>query len=147
MQFHKIQAKLVLAVLFFLHLLKRIFFFWRKPRGLEFFLEQFAQDGIFPISPSERTLFPLLQKCQACSLCTFSCTSIIEGKAPSNFEPKLLLLGFGRSTHESENLFDDWLPCLECKSCQVLCPNDVPVHQMANQIIARRSHLKFRAKA
>jgi len=142
--FSKFYAKFVLAIQFFIHLFGRIFLFWRKRKGLDQFLSQYAADAIYPITPGERKLFPSYQRCQVCSLCTFSCVAIQLGKAPSDFEPKFLMLGYGRSPHESEVFLDEWMPCYECKSCTILCPNDVPIHTMAKQIKKRRERLGFR---
>ena len=141
----KLRAKIALAGLFFLQLLGRMFLFWRRRPGLPRFLELYAADAISTISATERSRFPEYQKCQACSLCTFSCTAIHEGRAPAAFEPKFLMLGFGRSSHESEYFLPDWLPCLECGECTVNCPNNVPVHAMAEQIMERRNRLGFRS--
>jgi heterodisulfide reductase subunit C len=142
--FRKIKAKIVLWVLFFRSLLRRLFFSWKPEKGLEKFFENYSADAILTVSENERSQFPSYQKCQACSLCTFSCSALHEGRAPSSFEPKFIMLGYGRSSHESEYYLEEWLPCVECKACTVECPNDVPVHTMAQQIIERRHRVGFR---
>jgi len=144
MSFRRYQAKAVLASLFIRHLFRRVVFFWRPHKGLPTFLANYQSDAIFPVTPNERALMPSFQKCQACSLCTFSCTAILQGKAPASFEPKFLMLGYGRSSHEAEYFLEEWLPCLECGKCEVNCPNDVPVHEMAETIRERRERLAFR---
>lgn len=144
MRWHKIEAKFYLAIGFLLHLMKRIFLFWKRPRGLKDFLSQYAADGIFPVTREERSRYPSFERCQACSLCTFSCEAIVAGRAPSAFEPKYILLSLGRSPHESEVFLEEWLPCYECEKCSVTCPNQVPVHEMAQEIIERRNRLGFR---
>lgn len=145
MSFRRTQAKAVLAALFFIHLFQRVIFFWRKRRGLPKFLANFSADGIGVVSPAEREGLALDSRCIACSLCTFSCTKIAEGTAPPQFEPKLLLLGFGRSAHEAEYATEDWLPCLECGSCTVVCPTHAPVHAAAERIRERRLKIRFRS--
>ncbi|MCB0416492.1 MAG: hypothetical protein H6617_08200 [Bdellovibrionaceae bacterium] len=140
----KLEAKLVLAGLFFVHLIKRVLFFWKKKPGLNEFLQNFRGDNITPVGAEERKLFPEFQRCQVCSLCTFSCEAIAAGRAPAGFEPKFVLLGFGRSAHESEYFFDEWLPCLECASCTVECPTHVPVHAMVATVVERRKHVAYR---
>ncbi len=144
---HKIWARIYLGSLLIIHLLRRVFFFWRKTHGLNKFLEYFSLDAITPVEESEREIFPSFQKCINCSLCTFSCTAIQQGKAPSGFEPKFILLGLGRSPHESEIFLEEWLPCIECGHCQVLCPNDVPIHKMGEVIIQRRQRVGARSGA
>lgn len=144
MSLRRLEAKAVLAGLFFLHLFKRVVFFWKPHRGLTTFLGNYQSDAIFPVTPNERALMPSFEKCQACSLCTFSCTAVQQGKAPASFEPKFLMLGYGRSGHEAEYYLEEWLPCLECGKCEVNCPNDVPIHEMAETIRTRRENLKFR---
>lgn len=139
-----LKAKLALALTFFWHLLCRLLLFWKKRPGLETFLKYYAADSIYPISGNERAEFPSYQRCLACSLCTFSCVAIQQGTAPSGFEPKFILLGYGRSPHESEVFLEEWLPCYSCQTCQVLCPNQVPVHLVAERIMKRRNRLGFR---
>ena len=128
---HKFTAKLALAVQFLAHLFYRVLFFWKHQQNLLRFQNNFRADGIFPMGKKERVLMPDLQRCQACSLCTFTCTAVIQGTAPAAFEPKYLMLGAGRSSHEGEFFLEEWVPCAECEECVVLCPNDVPVHAMA----------------
>lgn len=144
--FSRWKAKLALAFLFFAHLFKRAFFLWKRRSELPRFLSFYAADAITPISEAERSRFPSFQRCQICSLCTFSCSAIQQGRAPGSFEPKFLMTGFGRSSHESEYFLPEWLPCAECAECTVKCPNDVPVHAMAEQIIERRKNLAFRSE-
>lgn len=141
----KIQATLALASIFFFHLLGRVLFFWRKGQGLKKFLDQYVADAVYSIEPFERMSFPRFQRCQACSLCTFSCTAIQTGIAPSGFEPKYILLALARSQHESEVFLEEWLPCLECKQCVVDCPNDVPIHLVADLVVERRNRVGFRS--
>jgi len=141
----KLREKLAWLMLWIRHWFRKIFLAWKPENGLQTFLEHYAGDAIFPVSESERSSFPAYQKCQACSLCTFSCVAIQEGRAPSSFEPKFIMLGYGRSSHESEFFLEEWLPCIECQACTVTCPNDVPVHAMAQQIIDRRKQIGFRS--
>jgi heterodisulfide reductase subunit C len=141
----KFQAKAVLGWLFFIHLIKRVLFFWKRPPGLPVFLKIYASDAIAPVTDSERSRFPHYTRCQGCSQCTFSCEGIKQGRAPASFEPKFIMLGYGRSSHEAEYFLEDWLPCVQCKECTVHCPNDVPIHEMATQVMERRNRLGFRA--
>lgn len=143
-RFRRLQAKLVLAVLFIWHLLSRLFLPFRKRRGLGEFLAQYAPDAITPMGEEERKQLPEFSRCLACSLCTFSCEAIKQGRAPSDFEPKFLLLGYGRSAHEAEYFFEEWLPCLECRECTVDCPTHVPVHAAGQLVIERRKRVAFR---
>lgn len=143
-QFRRLQAKLWLAGLFFWHLFTRLFSPFRKRRGLTHFLAQYAADAITPVGEEERQALPRYSRCIACSLCTFSCDAVKRGLAPSDFEPKFLLLGYGRSAHESEYFFEEWLPCVECRECTVKCPTHVPIHAAAQLILERRKRLAFR---
>ena len=140
----KIFARSILVFLYLSQLTRRFLPRWRAPDGLERFLAQYVADGVVAIPADERQAFPSYQRCQACSLCTLSCRAIQEGRAPSSFEPKYLLLGLGRSSHESEYFLEEWLPCLECQDCTVTCPNQVPVHAMASRIRERRNRVGFR---
>jgi heterodisulfide reductase subunit C len=141
---HKLKARAILFLLFVSQLLRRLTL--RKPSaGLDRFLSQYAADAVTAVSEGERLRFPGFQKCLACSQCTFSCAAIRDDRAPSAFEPKYLLLSLGRSSHETEFSLPEWIPCLECESCTVECPNDVPVHEMAEQWRERRNRVGFRS--
>lgn len=111
-----------------------LFRFWKKEEGLPEFLSRYGADGARTIPRDERALFPSFEKCQACSLCTFSCAAVRDGIAPPAFEPKYLLLAFGRSP---ELAVDDWVPCAACSGCTVECPVDAPIHAMAQNIVDR----------
>lgn len=127
--------------------LHRLFFFWRPGRGAEAFLERYRPDHVLAVTESERSLAPALEKCQHCSLCTFSCEAIQKGEAPASFEPKLIVGVFGKYTHDSEVFMEEWFPCAKCGACTVLCPNEVPVHAMVEQVLNRRNRLGFRRGA
>lgn len=142
--FSKLWAKIVLAIHFLAHLIYRIFFFWKNDDGLNKFFKFYHRDGVYSVLKDERVEWPLYQKCQSCSLCTFSCEPIKLGQAPPSFEPKYIMLSASRSPHESEVFLENWLPCMECKSCTVLCPNDVDIHLMVERILERRKRILFR---
>lgn len=144
--FRRAKSRAILVFLFIGQLVHRLLFFWQRPSGLARFLSQYAADGISSVSSPERQSFPSYQRCQVCSLCTFSCTAIKEGRAPSGFEPKFILVGLTRSSNESEFFLEEWVPCLECEACRVECPNDVPVHAAAEQIREWRSRVGFRSE-
>jgi len=135
------QAKFILALLFLKHLVVWVLRFWIKREGLNRFLKQYSDDGITFVTQKERNHFPHYQRCQICSFCTFSCRAILDGRAPSDFEPKFILLGFGRSSHEAELANEKWFPCVNCQGCTVECPNDVPIHAMASLLVERRNRL------
>ena len=130
-----------LSFRFQLRRLARLFLFWRKEQELPDFLARYAADGVRAIPAAERNLFPAFQKCQACSLCTFSCSAVRDGIAPPAFEPKYLMLGQGRSALEAELALDEWIPCVQCSGCTVECPVDVPIHEMGQAIVERRRRL------
>lgn len=144
--FSKFWAKCVLGVLFIIHFFRKLAFWKKSEPGLVTFLGHFGGDGVYEVSKRERAQFPSYSKCHACSLCTFSCTAVRDGNAPFDFEPKFIMLGYGRSPHEAEYFLEEWLPCLGCKRCTVECPNDVPIHAMASQIIERQKKLGFETR-
>jgi len=123
---------------------ERILFFWKAGRGAEAFLEHYRGDQILAVTPTERTRAPEFEKCVACSLCTFSCQAIRKQDAPESFEPKLIVGVFAKRSHDSEVFLEEWFPCARCGSCTVLCPNEVPIHAMVEQVLGRRNRLGFR---
>ena len=137
-KFRKWEAKIVLAFLFLGHLIKRLLFFWQRRPGLTSFQENFREDSIFNVSEAERKGLPQFQKCLNCSLCTLSCSAVIDGSAPNGFEPKTIPLSLLRSEHEVEYLLEEWLPCQNCGQCVAECPNHLPLHDAVKLVVARR---------
>jgi heterodisulfide reductase subunit C len=137
------RSRIALSWYFALASLARLML-WRRAKTRERLLSRYRPDGILPVADSERAVFPSFQKCVACSLCTFSCEGIKQGRAAPSFEPKYLLLAIGRSSLDSETFREEWFPCAECDVCTVECPNDVPIHGMVEEIRARRDRLGFR---
>jgi len=60
------------------------------------------------------------------------------------FEPKMIMLGFSRSAHEAQYAYEDWLPCIECDACSVICPNQVPIHEAVQLVLERRNQIALR---
>lgn len=139
-----LSIRLYLAVDRLWRRVNRVLLFWRKGRGGEVFLDRYRPDHIVAVTEAERAHSADFERCQVCSLCTFSCTAIQKGEAPAAFEPKLLVSVFGRALHDSETFLDDSFPCAKCGACTVLCPNDVPVHAMVERIFERRTRVGFR---
>ena len=134
----RIRARMILGYWFAAAFLGRLMF-WRRRLIRETLLARYGADGIFATSENERAKFPGFQKCVACSLCTFSCAAIREGRAPSSFEPKYVLLAYGRSAADSAVFRKEWLPCSECNACTIECPSDVPLHQLIELVLLRRT--------
>ena len=57
-------------------------------------------------------------QCVGCSACTLTCTAVVEGLAPSWFEPKLRFLGGDAIAS----------PCETCGDCVAVCPFGVVLH-------------------
>jgi heterodisulfide reductase subunit C len=140
----KIRARILLGWWFAVAFLGRLKF-WNRRQARQTLLARYRADSLTAVSENERASFPRFQKCLACSLCTFSCTAIREGRAVASFEPKFLMLAYGRSSRDSEVFREEWFPCAECGACTVECPNDVPIHALIETIRARRGGLGFRS--
>ena len=121
--------------------LKRWVLFWRDDTALDQVLAQYGPDRLYRVLGEDRARAPAFQKCIACSLCTFSCRAVREGMAPPSFEPKQLAIGFGRGAIANPQLPAAWAPCASCDHCTVECPNDVPVHAIAESLIGMRKTL------
>lgn len=118
--------------------------FWRRHQGTEAFLARYKTEQVVALSESDRARGLEFEKCQACSYCTLSCKAVVEGAAPPSFEPKMLATVFGKNRHETEVFVDAWFPCASCGACTVQCPTDVPLHDLVEQILARRAKVGFR---
>lgn len=122
----------------------RVVFFWKPGRGAEVFLERYRPDHVLGVSETERSQSVASERCQVCSLCTMTCQAIQTGQAPAQFEPKQMVAFFTKCENASEIFIEDWYPCAKCNACTVLCPNQVPVHAMVEQLMQRRARLGFR---
>lgn len=120
----------------------RRLFRWKARPQLARLLELHAGGAENPpivvVAAEERKHATDYERCQVCSLCTFSCVAVREGTAPPAFEPKQLILGPGRAPGDGAYTWELWVPCATCGKCTVECPNEVPVHRIAEEIARRR---------
>ncbi len=123
---------------------QRLVLFWKPGRGAELFLERYRPDHVLAVSEDERSYSTATERCQVCSLCTMTCQAIQSGDAPALFEPKQMVAFFAKYENASEIFLEEWYPCSKCGACTVLCPNQVPVHTMVEQLMQRRARLGFR---
>lgn len=135
---NKVRARIILGYWFVVTALGRLRF-WERRQVRQNLLERYRPDGLSAMRDTERAVFASFQKCVNCSLCTLSCEGIREGRGAPSFEPKFLLLAYGRGPRSGDVFRDDWIPCAACNACTVECPNDVPIHTVADTIRNQRS--------
>jgi heterodisulfide reductase subunit C len=128
----RFEGRRWLKLRYFLRRAYHLFLFWQKEEGLAPFLARHKAEGLWTLSREARALAPSFEKCQVCSLCTFTCAAVRDGTAPPAFEPKYLLVALGRAPELS---VEEWVPCAACTACTVECPVDVPIHAMAQSIV------------
>ncbi len=128
----RLRSILNLAFEFNLHMLRRPFAWSRC--GKEQFLAQYLEDNLIPFTLKEREVLSGFQRCITCGLCDAVCP------APDPLQ-RHLLLGpsdfpscFLRHPSEAEPLrptIELLEQCLECKNCQQVCPQAVPLNDIA----------------
>ena len=132
----RFRSLLNLAWRMLLHLLALPF---RRPGdGERRFLDNYAADGLRPLSLGERRLLPALDRCIACGLCNAMCETL--GAGPRHlFGGPFALAASARSMPDfpyfAAHLRDD-ADCGDCRRCETVCPTGVPLRDLARFIRA-----------
>jgi succinate dehydrogenase/fumarate reductase-like Fe-S protein len=122
----KIQALLFLGCHFVKHGVRRLFRISR--RGRPHFLKDYAPDGIFAVSPSERRGMPDYSRCVMCRLCDGVCPEI--SVKSSLLAPSYVVAGFARSLTDFHWFSRESFVCRDCQACEDACPQHVPIRKM-----------------
>lgn len=101
------------------------------------FLANYREDWILPLTPEERRVFPSLEACVSCGLCTSEC---LLASPPGNLcgeirvDPRILAVAYARSTPEFPAARDLIKQCNDCGLCEEVCPTDTPLKKLAKFI-------------
>lgn len=125
MSFKQIKALSFLGTFFTLHFIKKILRI--NQRGKKEFIEDYAQDRIFPISAELRSKMPVFSKCLNCRICDTVCPKVLE--KPEQPAPSYIVGTFSRSLTDFD-LFDDAFECGDCMACEQACPHHVPIKEV-----------------
>jgi succinate dehydrogenase/fumarate reductase-like Fe-S protein len=134
----KLATYAFMARFYFGHHLGRL---WRSPHRqaeeLGRFLANYREDWILPLTPEERSVFPNLQACVSCGLCTSEC---LLSAPPGNLsgqirlDPRLLAVAYARSTPAFWAARDLLEKCDACGLCEEVCPTDTPLKRLAKLV-------------
>lgn len=122
----KIRAFSFLGYHFVKHSVRR--FLGIKRRGRSHFLKDYASDGIFTVSSSERDGMPDYSRCVMCRLCDVVCPEI--SVKPSLLAPSYLVMGFSRSLTDYPHFSQESFACGDCHTCEDVCPQHVPIRKI-----------------
>lgn len=97
------------------------------------FLERYADDRLYPLSPEARRSLSRLESCICCGLCDTVCPKL-DSRSRHRFNgPSALACSLTRSLPDYV-LLDDFLRhlelCGDCKVCEEVCPVRVPLREL-----------------
>lgn len=137
-------AKLVLAWHAFLHFIKIFkYSFRRKGAGAETFLEYYREDHLLPLSMVDKDWLLQFSRCVNCGICDVACPALLRSPREKFPGPSYLVTTLTRSTPDLWASELDFSFCQDCRSCQQVCPNLVPVKEAFEFIEAKKQILAF----
>lgn len=118
-------AKLNLAWNLVLHLCKRPF--QSRGEGYRLFLENYAEEGLLPLSREDKDRLASYSRCVNCGLCDAVCPALIELPREKFPGPSYLVTTLTRSLPEMRVADLDFSRCESCRECERACPTRVPL--------------------
>ncbi|MEW6776574.1 MAG: hypothetical protein AB1405_09795 [Bdellovibrionota bacterium] len=132
----RIHALIFLGWRYFLHLLKAVSPFHRRP-GLEKFRQNYLPDGITFYSPGERAAMPRMERCIGCDACLHA-FFLREKYDPRQATPRDLAISLSRSSPDykaARRILAGWK---DLENFSELCPRGV---DLAGITALMRRHL------
>lgn len=127
-----LQAIANLVVHFNIHLIKKL---WPlREKGLEKFLENYQEDYILALSSNQREDLSSYGKCINCGLCLAQCPVLSHITKDNFWGPRNIAISLSRSFPELWAGKDLIFNCLFCSSCEVVCPQGVPISKITSFI-------------
>jgi ferredoxin len=123
----------MLGTRFLVHLLSRIFFFYR-PGGTQRFLANFEEDRLRPVAAEIRPLLPAWQRCTNCGLCEAACPLGPDQLGLGRVTPGALASSTWRelTAHRLARTAAQAIAnCQGCQACEKICPERVPLLELA----------------
>ena len=100
---------------------------WRKPRGLQQVMSDFAADGVRDVTAAERAAAPRMSRCNGCGRCDFL---VAEGEPPS-----LVLLRVARQSNDASAAWARLSPLQPFASAiTAVCPESVDVQALLARV-------------
>ncbi len=138
------MATAFLGFHFILRMFKRLVFI--KSAGLKDFFNFYREDRIVALSMEEKNLLPAFGRCVSCGLCDSECPAIVEGQQGAQQAAPLrssFLPHFSRSIPDfaavlPENFISSFAHCDECRGCEAICPERVPIRKILEFMESKR---------
>ena len=121
MNLKKIKATFFIGYHFVLLEVKKLFKLNFK--GLKNFTNNYKNDRIFPISKEWRLQMTNFSHCHSCRLCDAVCPAITHD--PKQTAPSFLAISYSRQL--TDLVYFDETNCVDCKRCEDICPQKVPL--------------------
>ena len=138
MDIKKLDAYLHLAVQFNIHLIKKLTgnLIGKKRDGFKSFIEKFKEDKITYWKEEERRIWHKLGYCINCIECDEVCPILLYDIDKKFNGPRSIAIELSRNPVEIEHVKENIFKCIQCKLCDIICPQDVKISEL--NLILRR---------
>lgn len=104
--------------------------------GFARFAENFSHEGIFPLDPAERQMYPGFSSCINCGICLFGNNSLpLSGEM---VDPRLFAVSFSRDLGSQSVGWEAAMDPDRGESSVRMCPTLVPLRRMLTFMIHSR---------
>ncbi len=141
----RLVSYLNLALRFNQHLLRKAF--TPGGGGRERFLASYGDEGLFPLDADQRARMPAFSGCIGCGLCDTACPTLAAAHRQLWAGPSDLASALHRSLPDFSLLGPQlalFAACGDCRACEQLCPQGVPLRELAAAISALAARARGR---
>ncbi len=121
----KLPALLNLALHFFWHVLRKVFF-WKKT-GKKQFEKNYRNDALLPLNSQDQARLFSFSACINCALCDAACPALLTLPRERFPGPSFVLTTYSRSFADLWATSLDLSLCQDCGKCVKMCPNLIDV--------------------
>ncbi|MCR4315687.1 MAG: 4Fe-4S dicluster domain-containing protein [Planctomycetes bacterium] len=122
----KIQAMAYLAFGYAKHRVRRLF--KKKDAQLAEFVEEFAEDGVYPLRVRQSELVKESARCLFCAqICESVCPALAVPEGVGFRGPMHIATVFSRGLIDLEKAMPGMEACVECQNCVDACPEDISI--------------------
>lgn len=114
----------------------------KKIDGFRSFINNFKEDKITYWKEEERNIWHKQGYCINCIKCDELCPILLYGIDRKFKGPRAIAIELSRNTVEVEYVKDNIFKCIQCKLCELECPQDVKISDL--NLILRRFYWRIR---